>query len=232
MSDYAAYHDRLINLVQDEIARLGYSRAEFAATLEYSPQAVSNWLNRKLQGELSPGAIAALAEYFKCDRAALQDYLRTGEWPEVRSSPTLEDRVEELEATVKKLARQSAEYTILSADWSMPPLAMAMQDAINAKGLDWRNDATIRDLHGILTKPESEGGCGHRKQRITLHRLRCILFGVSDSTDGEDPIVAHAMWKFTDDRLWTPEYVRGLAEGTIDYQAKPQSNGAKGKSPR
>ena len=226
MEDLTAYHDRLIGLVQGEIDRLGCSRAEMAEHLELSPTALYKWLNRKIEGELSSGAIAALAEYFKCDRGALQEYLRIGKWPEIKNSPTMDDRVGELEATVKRLSAQLESLSILENDWSMPNLARAMQDAVTNMGLDWRDDSTLRQMYETFTRPKEEGGMGYRTpSKMPLRRLRQILFGISEAIEGEDPIIAHMMCKYTGDQSWTLDYVRGLSEGSIHYQSELNQNG-------
>ena len=226
MEDLTAYHDRLIELVQGEVDRLGCSRAEMAEHLELSPTALYKWLNRKIEGELSPGAIAALAEYFKCDRGALQEYLRTGKWPKVTNSPTLEDRVRELEATIKKLSEQSQAYKVLLAERSMPALSRTIQDAIWAKGLDWRDHSTIESLYKLFSTSTDSGGLGYRKApEMKLQRLRDIVFGVVETTEPEDAVIAYLMTAFTGDEKWTTDYAQGLSEGSIPYQSLWTKNG-------
>lgn len=233
MSDLAKYHETLRELVLAEMHKHGYSRPQFAEMLGFTDAALGKWVNKTLKGELSSGAIAALAEYLKCDRAALQEYLHTGKWPDVRKALTLEDRLAALESLVNKLARRPSQFagppSLYSAGPSrerlqeMTVLGMEMQNALTAMNVDWRCLSTIQAMHAFTELPQSQGGL-NAEPDILISRFQEILWGQSLPNGDELPEVRMIMYCYTGDHeRWTWDYVKALVKRRYQQPAGPSS---------
>lgn len=218
---YPGYHDRLIELVRSEIKRLGCSQAEFAETLGLGRAVINAWLNRKVEGEISDGSLAALADYLNKDRAALKSYLQIGEWvaPEPSDLEKLSDRVAQLEAQLRVLSRPVAAET--PADYitgrepiKLIPLGSAMQTAIREMGRDPLSSDVLWSLHGLITRPVEAGGLDvPSSSKFTVGWLQRILLGLVRPKPQQIATVAAIMRVYTGDAKWTPDYVAALLNG-------------------
>ncbi|NEQ45650.1 MAG: helix-turn-helix transcriptional regulator [Leptolyngbya sp. SIOISBB] len=203
---------------------MNYSR--LASALGVSRTTISDWRNRPLKTEISLESLSAMAKMEGRSVGELQSWLRTGEWLKTTKSPTLEDRVQELEAAIAELLEQSKTSRVIQPDWSMPALSRAIQDAIWVAGMDWRDHSTISTLHQLFTTPIDQGGMGYRKApEMSQQRLRDIVFGIVETTEPEDAAIAYLIATFTGDDKWTTDYAQGLSEGSISYQSPWKKNG-------
>ena len=216
----ADYQDRLSALLHEELARSGMSQAELARQLGFQPQALSKWMNGKIE-TLSVGAIASLADYLHKDRAALAHYLESGEW--IAAEPTdlerLRDRVAALEALVQqlssrpRLAETPGRY--LSPDdtlRSMTVLGLTLQHGITQAGYDWRCPSTVKLIYAHCQKAPEHGGLG-TAPAIKLGRFQNFVWGL-ELPKGRSEIseLQLAIWAFTRDESWSHQYVAALVE--------------------
>ena len=218
----ADYQDRLSALLRGELARSGMSQAELARQLGFQPQALSKWMNGKIE-VLSVGAIASLADYLHKDRAALAHYLESGEWIETEPSELerLRARVEALEQQLRQrpptpatTQETPASYITSRTPIKLLPLGMVIQDSLTEAGRDWRSPAVLHELHGLMIRPVDEGGLALLGDRLfPAGRLQRMIFGLIRPNPDEVPTLAQLLKTYTGDPKWTPEYIAGLLNG-------------------
>lgn len=234
------YLNRLQEILSTEADKLPGGYSALAQHLRVTPQAVSKWLNGNFKEEISSGAAGAIAQYIGRDYESLQSYLRTGEWlPEEPQGPTAQEQIDALQQSLDDVKHQLEQLKkfpavfrndIAGKDFSMPNLSRAMQDALIDLGEDWREDETIRRLHGTFTRPKDEQGLGCRTPLMSVARLRAILFGQIEADEVDDPSLSQMMKAYTGDDFWSIFNVAALAEGRIIYTPPSQRNGFNGSS--